>query len=147
MSQVSVHDGGAYLLILRLDRDRRTRVASLGLLDFPRGNYVYAGSALRALSSRVERHFRLEKKLHWHVDHLRACARPIGAFILRGREDMECLLNEMVSHMEGAEPHAPGFGCSDCSCDTHLHFVDAATLVNLKHFIPELWVPSRQYGI
>ncbi len=36
----------------------------------PKGYHYYIGSAQKNLSQRVNRHFRKEKKIHWHVDHL-----------------------------------------------------------------------------
>lgn len=36
----------------------------------PKGYHYYIGSAQKNLSQRVNRHFRKEKKIHWHIDHL-----------------------------------------------------------------------------
>lgn len=134
--------GGAYLLVLRLEASRDIAVGSLGRLHFKRGTYVYAGSALPSLRARVERHFSSEKKLHWHVDHLRLHARPMEALVLRSDERLECLLNEMVGSLDGACPCAPGFGCSDCGCATHLHLVGAEVLRRLERFLPERMLPA-----
>jgi sugar fermentation stimulation protein A len=129
--------GGAYLLVLRLDAPRQITIGALGGLLFPQGIYVYAGSALASLRARVDRHFSAGKKVHWHIDHLSAHARPSEALVLRSDERLECLLNEMVGCLEGASPFAPGFGCSDCGCDTHLHLLNAKALSHLERFLPE----------
>lgn len=142
MSARADQDRGAYLLVLEMRRCRRVRVGALGVLRFEPGLYVYAGSALGSLEARVRRHFASEKTMHWHIDYLRQGSRPVEALVLRGQGRMECMLNGMVSWMEGARPHAPGFGCSDCSCRTHLHFLEGATLRRLERFVPERLLPG-----
>ena len=133
--------GGAYLLILRLPRARTLEVGALGNINFPKGIYAYSGSALRSLEPRVRRHFSSQKKAHWHIDRLRAAAGPMEALVLRSQDDLECLINEMVGRMEGSIPFAPGFGCSDCTCLTHLHRLDRGCLVRLEGFFPERLLP------
>ncbi|MEO2141483.1 MAG: GIY-YIG nuclease family protein, partial [bacterium] len=63
---------GSYALVLRLPSRRRVAVGRLGEVDFPKGYYIYFGSALGGLKARVARHLRHEKKLHWHADYLSA---------------------------------------------------------------------------
>ena len=134
--------GGAYLLILRLPRPMTIEVGALGGIDFPKGIYAYSGSALRSLEPRVRRHFSSQKKAHWHIDRLRAAAGPMEALVLRSQDDLECLINEMVGRMEGSTPFAPGFGCSDCACSTHLHLLDRGCLARLEDFFPERLLPQ-----
>ncbi len=143
MSRCEEGRGGAYLLILRLDSPCSIDVGALGRICFPEGDYAYAGSALVSLDSRIERHFSAKKKIHWHIDRLRARARPVEALVLRSRDDIECTLNTMVGTMEGAIPFAFGFGCSDCDCDTHLHRLEGDCLSHLERFIPERLRPLR----
>jgi Uri superfamily endonuclease len=134
--------GGAYLLILRLDAPERIEVGALGPTHFPKGTYAYAGSALASLEPRVARHFSADKKPHWHIDRLRASSRPVEALLLRSEGDLECMINELVGRMEGAMPFAPGFGCSDCDCSTHLHLIDRKCLSRLEAFFPERLRPT-----
>ena len=135
--------GGAYLLILRLPKAMTLEVGALGSIDFPRGIYAYSGSALRSLEPRVRRHFSSEKKAHWHIDRLRDKAVSVEALVLRSGDDLECLINDMVGRMTGSTPFAPGFGCSDCTCHTHLHILDRGCLARLEDFFPErLWPHS-----
>ncbi|MCD6421144.1 MAG: GIY-YIG nuclease family protein, partial [Thaumarchaeota archaeon] len=61
---------GVYLLFLRVKRDLRMRVGSLGVIDFKEGLYVYVGSAQNNLEKRVRRHLSKEKKVRWHIDYL-----------------------------------------------------------------------------
>lgn len=138
--------GGAYLLILKLPRGRVIEVGALDAVHFPKGIYAYAGSALSGIEPRVARHFSSRKKEHWHIDRLRSASVPVEALVLRSEADLECLLNEMVGSMAGAAPFAPGFGCSDCRCLTHLHLIDRDALHGLEGFLPERLLPPRGRG-
>ena len=58
----AVNDSGVYLLRLQIDSDREICIGALGPVIFPAGIYVYVGSAMKNLSSRVARHLRKRKK-------------------------------------------------------------------------------------
>jgi len=111
-------DRGSYLLILNLKRNRKIGVGKLGRINFRKGFYIYVGSAMANLSKRMERHRRLRKQCHWHIDELRAVAEFHSALAIRSSERIECELAKAVSEI--AEWPVPGFGSTDCSCDTHL---------------------------
>jgi sugar fermentation stimulation protein A len=111
-------DRGSYLLVLEGDRDRTLRVGKLGGVEFPKGFFIYVGSAMRGLEARIHRHERLRKRLHWHVDHLRAETRLVQTFPIRSADDLECELAESLSQISDWSHR--GFGCSDCECDSHL---------------------------
>lgn len=136
--------GGAYLLILRLPKPMTIEVGALGGIDFPKGIYAYSGSALKSLEPRVMRHFSAQKKAHWHIDWLAAEATPIEALVMRSQADLECLINDMVGRMQGSTLFAPGFGCSDCTCLTHLHLLDRGSLARLEEFFPERLRPRSR---
>lgn len=98
---------------------RRARVIRLGGLRehrFPAGWYVYTGSARNGLLQRLARHLRRRKRRHWHIDYLLAVADGIEALILPGTEVTEC---ELHARLRG-RVLVPGFGSSDCSCESHL---------------------------
>ncbi|MEM0449538.1 MAG: GIY-YIG nuclease family protein [Methanomassiliicoccales archaeon] len=122
---------------MELDENKIICVGALGEVEFDKGIYIYAGSALSSLKARVGRHFSKKKNLHWHIDYFLKEARPIEALIIRGNERMECLLNEMVSNLWGTQPSYPGFGSSDCSCLTHLHKAGVVNVKSLELFLPE----------
>jgi len=67
------------------------------------------------MKKRLERHLRKEKKLHWHIDYLLRES-EIEEIFLSEREECEVakafLLFDSI----------PGFGCSDCSCRSHLFY-------------------------
>lgn len=125
---------GSYVLILKLPRPATIGVGQLGRFQFPAGWYAYAGSARGpgGLAARVSRHLRSPKPLRWHVDYLRACARPIAAWYAIGTRKRECAWAQALAGLVGAFVPAPRFGASDCGCPTHLiHF---ATLPDLRAF-------------
>ena len=57
-----VADRGAYILLLHLKRRRRVRVGELGVFTFPKGHYLYVGSAMRNLTARIARHERRRRE-------------------------------------------------------------------------------------
>lgn len=111
-------DRGSYLLILRLGEGLRIPVGSIGDIFFREGYYVYVGSAMTNLGKRIERHLRLRKLHHWHIDGLRAVCDVRAALAVRSSERLECAIAGAVSSI--ADWRVAGFGCTDCSCPTHL---------------------------
>jgi sugar fermentation stimulation protein A len=111
-------DQGSYLLVLELKRNRNIDVGKLGKVSFRRGFYIYVGSAMAHLSKRMERHRHLRKQHHWHIDELRAVADYHTALAIRSLTRLECEIAKAL--LEISEWVIPGFGCTDCSCDTHL---------------------------
>lgn len=62
---------GCYCLIIKLNQNSRIKIGKkLGFIQFEKGYYVYVGSAMNSLESRLKRHLSNDKKLHWHVDYL-----------------------------------------------------------------------------
>ena len=112
-------DRGSYILILRLREESTIPVGGLGEIRFRKGYYLYVGSARRNLSSRIERHRRLRKRLFWHVDFLRAVAEFHFAVPIRSQDVLECAIARAASEI--AEWKIPGFGSSDCLCPSHLY--------------------------
>lgn len=117
---------GAYCLCIEVSADLEVRVGALGLLVFPRGKYVYTGSALNSLEPRIKRHIKTSEGMHhvthWHIDYL--LREPVATldriYYVESSERMECLLAYRVA--EHGEP-VEGFGCSDCKCVSHLYRV------------------------
>lgn len=111
-------DVGSYILVLELKEDRSIAIGSGGERPFPKGFYLYVGSAMANLTARIERHLRLRKRFHWHIDWLRANAILRMALPVRCSDRLECDIADRLSRL--ADWSIPGFGCSDCSCRTHL---------------------------
>ena len=115
-----VKDRGSYLLLIQLQRESAFKVGRLPEGVLPAGYYLYVGSAMRSLSSRLARHRRREKKIHWHIDHLTARASHILPLAIRSSERQECSIAEALSSI--MQPGQREFGSSDCGCPTHLFF-------------------------
>ncbi len=114
---------GSYCLVLSVKRDLNIRVGSLGLLFFPKGLYVYVGSALNGIMQRVNHHLRRAKPLHWHIDYLTINPNVdiVKVFFKESSVSEECFIaNKVSSHGF----NVPGFGSSDCGCESHLFFVN-----------------------
>jgi sugar fermentation stimulation protein A len=112
------HDSGSYIFIMRLTRDRKLLIGGLGEVRFRKGYYLYVGSAKMSLSKRIERHRRIIKKHHWHIDSLREAAEYHAALPVRASDDLECGIASALGKV--AEWSVPGFGSSDCGCGSHL---------------------------
>jgi sugar fermentation stimulation protein A len=111
-------DRGNYLLLLKLPEGRKISVGKLGGIPFRPGYYVYVGSAMANLSARMERHRRLRKTLHWHIDFLRAEAEFQAVLPIRSSSSLECRLAQDLKNI--SEWSYPRFGSSDCDCPSHL---------------------------
>ena len=128
---------GTYVLLVSLERDRSITVGRLGVMTFSSGIYAYCGSAMAGYRGRVGRHFSKDKKIRWHIDYLLREAEPVGAFLVHGGEGVECSLGALLSRLEGSEP-VVGFGCSDCSCVSHLYHIEEASLSSLADAIRDI---------
>ena len=116
-------DKGIYCLVLRNEACTVT-TGALGPLAFAAGFHVYAGSAQGSGGlQRVQRHMLLaqdrDRRPKWHIDHLLTSDsfRLVAAICAPTKQKLECRL-------AGALPGSPvpHFGCSDCSCSSHLFF-------------------------
>lgn len=118
LAERECHDRGSYIIILKLARERKLQIGSLGDVTFRKGFYLYVGSAMQGLSQRIARHRRLTKKKHWHVDHLREHAEFVAAIPVRSSRNLECSIAGELRTIAGWQ--VQGFGSSDCTCSTHL---------------------------
>jgi sugar fermentation stimulation protein A len=115
-----VRDSGSYLLLMEITADKEVDVGGLGRREFKRGWYVYVGSAMQGLTARIKRHLRQRKRFHWHVDYLRQAADRVVPLPIRSSRRDECDLARAAAKV--LTPAAIRFGCSDCSCPTHLYW-------------------------
>jgi Uri superfamily endonuclease len=114
-------DPGTYALVLQSRSTATIQVARWGQLDLQEGYYIYVGSAFGpgGLRARVGRHFRKEKRKHWHIDYLRENVTPIQVWVCYEAKHLEHEWAQALNKMD--EIFAiQGFGCSDCSCSSHL---------------------------
>ena len=117
---------GAYALLISLDRDEEILVGSLGTIHFPKGHYLYIGSAMNGIEGRVRRHFKKTKKIHWHIDYLLKDAEITKVYYKVGLKGLECSIAKQCKKRFLAIPR---FGSSDCACTGHLFFGDKDELV------------------
>ena len=112
-----------YCLIIKLNRKSRIKIGKLGEMDFKKGYYVYVGSALNSIDSRIRRHLSKEKKLFWHIDYLlNSLNSTVSEVILeRSPEKWECNVAFEISN-KGTPIER--FGCSDCKCGSHLFYFE-----------------------
>ena len=112
------HDSGSYIVILRLKKNEKISVENLGNIRFKKGYYLYVGSAKRNLSKRIARHQRKRKNLFWHVDYLRQYTDHCASLPVRASTDLECEISDALNNI--SQWNIPGFGSSDCNCNSHL---------------------------
>jgi len=108
---------GTYLLVMALRKDASILVGKHGFVHFQKGCYVYVGSALNGLDQRIQRHLRKQKKIHWHIDYLLPFTEFVDIFYKENTQRDECTI---AQEFEKNFTNIPGFGCSDCSCESHL---------------------------
>ena len=116
-------DKGIYCLVLR-NPECTVHVGALGAQAFAAGFHVYAGSAQGSGGlQRVRRHILLaqdhKRCPKWHIDYLLTCDNfELFSVICASTEQkFECRL---AGTLPGSP--VPHFGCSDCSCGSHLFF-------------------------
>ena len=114
---------GVYALLFR-NLPCSLRVGSLGEIRFRRGWHIYVGSARGPGGfARVRRHQLLAiargRRPRWHVDHLLTSPFFSLRHLLCGPtgDDLECALATILGN-----GGIPSFGCSDCTCRSHLFF-------------------------
>jgi Uri superfamily endonuclease len=113
---------GIYQLLIYLSKSTRIIIGKRGTFRFPRGYYVYTGSAKNGLAARVKRHLRKEKKRFWHVDYLLCHASVRGAYLSPNEKADECSIAQRTLNSPEAKVIVPKFGASDCNCSAHLVF-------------------------
>ena len=103
-----------------MDNQKKVKIGrKLGNIQFKKGHYVYVGSAMNSLESRIKRHLSDEKKLHWHVDYLLKNAEITDVIYNESAQKIECELSRYISTKATG---VKDFGCSDCDCESHLYY-------------------------
>lgn len=144
--RVNHKEKGIYTLIISIQTPLRLRVGRLGLLSFPKGLYLYTGSALGpgGLDRRVDRHLYGSGHKFWHIDHLLASKGvSVGtAIIAQTSRRMECRINRSLEMICNSQ--AKGFGSSDCieSCTSHLLKSEKHSMAPLRNTIFDVYRKS-----
>jgi Uri superfamily endonuclease len=114
---------GTYALILKNRSKVTAQIGRWRRVTLEVGYYAYIGSAFGpgGVKARVSRHLRKEKRRHWHIDYLREFMRPVGVWYTHENQRLEHEWARWLSDMSGMSS-IEKFGCSDCSCHSHLFF-------------------------
>ncbi len=129
---------GAYWLVLTLPHPARLRVGRLGEALFPRGFYLYTGSAHGpgGVRARLGRHLRGSPHRRWHIDFLRAVAAPLAWGWTTAPDPAlpwECRWAQALAASPGAFIPLAGFGASDCRAHCPAHLVGFLSLAAAQH--------------
>ena len=119
---------GIYLLTIYLETDKTIHIGKLGKLEFNKGYYIYVGSALNGLDQRIQRHLRKHKKLYWHIDYLLKHAKITDVFYKESNIREECII---AKKLEKELFSIHNFGCSDCTCKSHLFYGSHEEIMNV----------------
>ncbi len=120
-----IPNSGAYCLIMSLDKDVGVKIGKLGFFNFPKGYYVYVGSAMKNLKQRVSRHFKDEKKLKWHIDYFLENASLLRALVYPSRRRLESKIAKIFEEevkVGRANIIVKKFGSTDTKDSTHLFY-------------------------
>ena len=111
----------SYQLFISVNINLKIQVGKLGMFNFPKGTYIYTGSAMKNIDARIKRHLSKYKKSHWHIDYLLRNNQTNITKVIKS-ELNECDLNSDIK----GKIIAIGFGSSDCrnNCKSHLKYID-----------------------
>ena len=122
---------GIYSLVLFLQCKTVLSIGALGSQIFPKGYYVYTGSAFNTggLKARIKHHINKNNpntRSFWHIDFFltHQNSKVIGVVAMQTDKKMECKINSYIKDEKEARVLVPGFGSSDCkkNCKSHLLF-------------------------
>ncbi|MCX7655380.1 MAG: DNA/RNA nuclease SfsA [Treponemataceae bacterium] len=129
---------GSYLVLTELSQQVVVTIGALGSLTLEAGWYVYTGSAQKNLSQRITRHLRkVRKKPHWHIDYLTPFSSCSKGFAIASYHNLECALAVDLQRIGGTP--IPHFGCSDCTCTSHLYYFSTNPLTQRRFLDLLFW--------
>jgi Uri superfamily endonuclease len=108
---------GIYALLFVLSRETAVTVGRLGRHDFPAGCYVYVGSGMAGVGTRIRHHLRPHPRPRWHLDYLLPLGKPAAVIAGHTSERLECPLAISLGRQFEVFRR---FGSSDCRCRGHL---------------------------
>jgi Uri superfamily endonuclease len=115
----------SYQLYINIKNNVEIKIGKLGRFKFPKGDYIYTGSAKRNIDSRIARHRSKDKKLHWHIDFLLNNENAKITKVEKA-DEAECILNQETN----GDVIVDRFGSSDCKngCKSHLKIIKNSAL-------------------
>lgn len=117
---------GAYVLVIKVDEPVDVQLQSLGEVTFQTGTWIYVGSAMgngsTSLENRINRHFRSEKTVYWHIDHLlESNVTLLKAFWAHSPVHVECRIAQEFEMSKEFQVGPRRFGSSDCKSNCKAH--------------------------
>jgi len=131
---------GSYILIIELPEEQMITIGSRKAICFPRGCYAYVGSAMGRFKPRLSYHLKGNKKPCWHIDYLLAKASITDIILCETKERIECTIAQAL---KGQFDTIPGFGASDCKCNSHLFFASGEMKSTIMVTLNHLGIKSR----
>jgi endonuclease-3 len=126
-------DRGLYILVIRLERGQKIKIAQFPETYFKAGLYLYVGRAKRGLPSRIDRHLRKEKNLFWHIDYFLRKSTIAEVWIKHDSLDECQTVGRIKDQMKNSVFPQKNFGASDCRCPSHLLYLpEVKDLENLR---------------
>jgi len=121
---------GTYVLWFSIAAPLSVQVGKLGMITMSHGMYAYIGSAQGpgGLRSRLRRHLRPDKPIHWHIDAVTALVPVKAIWFELSPERLECAWGRTLAALPGVTVPFRGFGSSDCQCESHFFSVPAAAM-------------------
>ncbi|EAZ89744.1 GIY-YIG nuclease family protein [Crocosphaera chwakensis] len=115
---------GTYCLVFYCSILSQVTVGKLGIYQIVPGYYCYIGSAFGrgGLQSRIERHLKINKRHHWHLDYIRPYLEPIEFCYTTDSIKREHQWSDLFLKEENSSIPINKFGSSDCHCSTHLFY-------------------------
>ncbi len=129
---------GMYVLLITLDKLQKIPFGKKNIHNFKPGFYAYVGSALNNLEKRIERHRSRQKNLHWHIDYFLNHAEIIDVITKETDKRIECDVSKKIGEI--CDNKVKGFGCSDCSCDSHLFYFKENPIEKIKKIIKVIFI-------
>ncbi|HEC88501.1 MAG TPA: GIY-YIG nuclease family protein [Thermoplasmata archaeon] len=111
---------GSYLLLIEVKEGKNIKIGKIGEIYFPKGYYIYVGSAMNNIEKRIARHIKKNKKMRWHIDYLIEKTDLIEIFYKECEVKEECSIAEkfLINGFSSIKK----FGASDCKCKSHLFY-------------------------
>ena len=140
MKDILKPEPGTYILVLKVKTPQKIEIGKIGQYKLEKGHYIYIGSAHGpgGVKSRVGRHLKSHKTMHWHIDYLRNSAAVVYILISYSKKKKECKWASKLSTFPYLLTRPiKGFGSSDCVCPSHLFFCKGIFNINLLKDIDE----------
>ncbi len=126
MQKITNSNSGIYILELYSPFSFNLSIKKFKEYELPPGYYYYIGSAQKNLFQRLSRHFRRDKKVHWHIDYLTTNKKIIleeAYIIYNASKNEEEFLASKFPTFFNTEILLKGFGNSDTKRTiTHLFY-------------------------